>query len=52
MPGMKRLVYASSVDAIPPLPGKQLMRELSHFEPDILMEHTQKTKADSHSVRA
>ena len=34
--GVKRLVYASSVDAIPPLPGKQLMRELSHFEPDIL----------------
>ncbi len=43
--GVKRLVYASSVDAIPPLPGKQLMRELSHFEPDILDGTYAKTKA-------
>ena len=49
--GVKRLVYASSVDAIPPLPGKQLMRELSHFEPDILDGTYAKTKRQ-HSVRA
>lgn len=43
--GVKRLVYASSVDAIPPLPGNQVMRELDHFDPDILDGTYAKTKA-------
>ncbi len=43
--GVKRLVYASSVDAIPPLPGNQMMRELDHFDPDILDGTYAKTKA-------
>ena len=34
--GVKRLVYASSVDAYPPLPDNQVMREISHFNPEIL----------------
>lgn len=43
--GVRRLVYASSVDAFPPLPDNQLMTELDHFEPDILDGTYAKTKA-------
>ncbi len=43
--GVRRLVYASSVDAFPPLPDNQLMRELDHFEPDTLDGTYAKTKA-------
>ena len=43
--GVRRLVYASSVDAFKPLPGNQVMREVSHFEPDELDGTYAKTKA-------
>lgn len=43
--GVRRLVYASSVDAFPPLPDNQLMTELDHFEVDILDGTYAKTKA-------
>lgn len=43
--GVKRLVYASSVDALPPLSGNQVMRELDHFEPEQLDGVYAKTKA-------
>lgn len=43
--GVKRLVYASSVDAIPPLPGNELMSEISEFNPDNLEGTYAKTKA-------
>lgn len=43
--GVRRLVYASSVDAIPPLPGNELMTEISSFSPDILDGTYAKTKA-------
>lgn len=43
--GIKRLVYASSVDAIPPLPGNKLMTEISSFNPDNLEGTYAKTKA-------
>lgn len=43
--GVKRLVYASSVDVYPPLPGNQVMTELNHFSPDILEGLYAKTKA-------
>ncbi|NMP37284.1 MAG: NAD-dependent epimerase/dehydratase family protein [Clostridiales bacterium] len=43
--GVKRLVYASSVDAFPPLPNGELMREIDHFDPDILDGTYAKTKA-------
>ena len=43
--GVRRLIYASSVDAFPPLPDNQLMTELDHFEPDILDGTYAKTKA-------
>lgn len=43
--GVKRLVYASSVDAFPPLPNNQEMTELSSFDPDILDGTYAKTKA-------
>ena len=42
---VKRLVYASSVDAIPPLPGNELMTEISSFNPDNLEGTYAKTKA-------
>jgi len=34
--GIKRLVYTSSVDAYPPLPGNEIMREITQFCPQIL----------------
>ncbi len=43
--GVKRLIYASSVDAIIPLPGNQLMSEVSVFEPEKLEGTYAKTKA-------
>ena len=43
--GVKRLVYASSVDAYPPLPDNQVMREISHFNPEGLDGTYAKTKA-------
>lgn len=43
--GVKKLVYASSVDAIPPLPGNELMKEIDSFNPDILEGTYAKTKA-------
>ncbi|MBE6819295.1 MAG: NAD-dependent epimerase/dehydratase family protein [Ruminococcaceae bacterium] len=43
--GVARLVYASSVDAFTPLPDNALMREVNHFEPDILDGTYAKTKA-------
>ncbi|MBR2876941.1 MAG: NAD-dependent epimerase/dehydratase family protein [Clostridia bacterium] len=43
--GVRRLIYASSVDAFPPLPDNQLMTELDHFDVDILDGTYAKTKA-------
>ncbi|MCL2508703.1 MAG: NAD-dependent epimerase/dehydratase family protein [Oscillospiraceae bacterium] len=43
--GVKRLVYASSVDAIPPLPDDEVMTEINHFEPKLLDGTYAKTKA-------
>ncbi len=43
--GVKRLVYASSVDAIPPLPDNQEMTEIYDFNPDNLEGTYAKTKA-------
>lgn len=43
--GVKRLVYTSSVDAIPPLPGNELMTEIDRFEPELLDGTYAKTKA-------
>lgn len=43
--GVKKLVYASSVDAFKPLPENALMREVNHFEPDELEGTYAKTKA-------
>ncbi len=43
--GVRRLVYASSVDAFPPLPDNQVMTEITHFDPDILEGTYAKTKA-------
>ena len=43
--GVKRLIYASSVDAYPPLPDNQVMRELDRFDPDAVEGTYAKTKA-------
>ena len=43
--GVRRLVYASSVDAFPPLPDNQVMTELDHFDVYILDGTYAKTKA-------
>ncbi len=43
--GVRRLVYASSVDAFPPLPDNQVMTELDHFDVDVLDGTYAKTKA-------
>ena len=43
--GVRRLVYASSVDAFAPLPGNQLMRETDDFDPMSLDGTYAKTKA-------
>ena len=43
--GVRRLVYASSVDAFKPLPDNQVMKEVSSFNPDELDGTYAKTKA-------
>lgn len=43
--GVRRLVYASSVDAFDPLPDNQVMREVDTFDPDILDGTYAQTKA-------
>ena len=43
--GVKRLVYASSVDAIPPRPCGRVMTEIDHFTPINLEGTYAKTKA-------
>lgn len=43
--GVRRLVYASSVDAYIPLPNNQLMSEVDRFEPDKLDGTYAQTKA-------
>lgn len=45
--GVKKLVYMSSVDTYPPLPGNQVMTELSHYDPSILEGAYAKTKAEA-----
>lgn len=45
--GVKRLVYMSSVDTYPPLPGNQVMTELSHYDPSMLEGAYAKTKAEA-----
>ena len=43
--GVKRFVYASSVDAFAPLPEGKTMREQQHFDPDDVEGTYAKTKA-------
>ena len=43
--GVRQLVYASSVDAVPPSNGKSLMKEKSSFNPDEVRGVYAKTKA-------
>ena len=43
--GVRRLVYASSVDAFDPLPGDQVMQETDVFNPEVLDGTYAKTKA-------
>ena len=45
--GVKKLVYMSSVDTYPPLPGNQVMTELSSYNPSILEGAYAKTKAEA-----
>jgi len=45
--GVRRLVYASSVDAYQPLPNNQLMVEKEEFQPDELDGTYAKTKASA-----
>lgn len=45
--GVRRLVYASSVDAYQPLPNNQLMVEKTEFQPDELDGTYAKTKASA-----
>ena len=45
--GVRRLVYASSVDAYEPLPNNQLMTEVTEFFPDRLDGTYAKTKASA-----
>ena len=42
---VNRLVYVSSVHAIPPLPHGQIMREVDAFDPDSVPGYYDKTKA-------
>ena len=42
---VKRLVYVSSVHAIPPLPRGQVMREVKMFDPEAVPGYYDKTKA-------
>lgn len=43
--GVRRLVYMSSIDALKPLPGNELMREQTRFDPDELTGTYAKSKA-------
>lgn len=43
--GVRRLVYASSVDVYEPLPDNEVMREMDHFNPDALDGTYAKSKA-------
>lgn len=45
--GVRKLVYMSSVDTYPPLPGNQVMTEISKYEPDKLEGAYAKTKAEA-----
>lgn len=45
--GVKKLIYASSVDAYTPLEGGVEMKEVTHFEPDSLEGTYAKTKASA-----
>ncbi|MEF9973962.1 MAG: NAD-dependent epimerase/dehydratase family protein [Clostridia bacterium] len=45
--GVKRLVYASSVHAIPEKPGDQSMDEVAHFDPALVYGEYAKTKAEA-----
>lgn len=45
--GVRRLVYASSVDAMQPMPGSKRMSEISHYNPDTLEGVYAKTKASA-----
>ena len=49
---VRRLVYASSVDAFPPLPDNQLMTELDHFDPKNLDGTYAKTNRPAFGVPA
>ena len=43
--GVRRLVYTSSVHAFPELPKDQVMREIDHFDPDLVKGVYGKSKA-------
>ncbi|HOO25162.1 MAG TPA: NAD-dependent epimerase/dehydratase family protein [Clostridiales bacterium] len=45
--GVKRLVYASSVDAVEPLPGNELMTENTYISPEKVSGVYGKTKAEA-----
>jgi len=45
--GVRRLVYASSVDAVKPLRGDDLMTEMTNFNPDEINGIYGKTKAEA-----
>ncbi len=42
---VKRLIYTSSVHAIEELPKGQVMKEVDHFDPNLVMGHYAKSKA-------
>lgn len=44
---IKRLIYISSVHAIPELPDNQVIQEVSHFDPDAVVGLYAKTKAEA-----
>jgi dihydroflavonol-4-reductase len=45
--GVKRLVYVSSVHAIPEKPAGETITEVSHFDPDLVEGYYAKTKAEA-----
>ncbi len=45
--GVKKLVYMSSVDTYPPLPGNQVMTEINKYNPAVLEGAYAKTKAEA-----
>ncbi len=44
---VKRLLYVSSVHAIPGLPRGEITKEITHFDPDNVMGYYDKTKAEA-----